>query len=54
MEIEIRFLHHALSLAEKVLEILKGGPPAFIEKELFRGSILRRIRKPAEQVAVTP
>jgi hypothetical protein len=36
VEIEVRLPHHALASSEKVLKSLKGGPLAFIEKELFR------------------
>jgi len=36
VEIEVRFPHHVLASSEKVLKSLKGGPLAFIEKELFR------------------
>ena len=54
MEIKVRLSHHTLSPAEEVLEVLKGGPLASIEKEMLGRSIRRRIRKSAEQVTVTP
>jgi hypothetical protein len=53
-EIEVRLPHHALAFSEKVLKILKGGPLGFIKKEMFRRSVIYRIRQPAKQVAVTP
>jgi hypothetical protein len=35
VKIEIRLSHHALASSEKVLKSLKGGPLAFIKKEMF-------------------
>jgi hypothetical protein len=48
MEIEVGLPHHALPPSQKVLEVLKGGPLAFIEKKMFGRSIIHRIRKSAE------